>query len=152
MKPLTVKQQEAVRVFARQARDLLSKNGRCVETASTIMQAADKLLNAISERGREDDPTRTGLIEARTAAYFLCLYYMHPGELLTDEHWSELETVLPELEGEVPSQSLARDRAQWIWHWRSLWPRANETLRADILKTAKKRYPDMDLSEISEEV
>lgn len=74
-------------------------------------------------------------------------------ETSLSEGWEECLLNLREVAGlAVPMTVFKRDRVRWIRHWRSLYhlPSSEpKKMRKDVIKAAKKRYPGINLEEIT---
>jgi CRISPR/Cas system CSM-associated protein Csm2 small subunit len=83
----------------------------------------------------------------------LMLAYETPREFSEkskEKAWEELREMLKELSGEIPIKTWERERNRWIEHWKYLYHRADETTKEEVIKVAKSKYPDLDLSKITE--
>ncbi len=84
----------------------------------------------------------------------LMLAYEYPKDFSAkskEQAWSDLREILKELSGEIPIKTWERERVRWIEHWKHLYHRGDNVMKKDIIKVAKKKYPDLDLAAITEE-
>lgn len=99
------------------------------------------------------------LLQAKTALYF-CYVFANIHRESPDEtrdgfrrHLEMVRLGLREYLGLAPLQADVREREKWTRHWVSLYhnPGCTPKDRKSIVKTARSRYPDFDVSLFTEE-
>ena len=141
--------------FGKWSLALISEKGECVETVEALVVAAGKITDVLADKTLKTCEYAGGVLDVKTVATVtLWNIYDHPDgwakpESRLAEGWQEVREILEELAGIRPIRTHEREREDWVSMWHGLYSRGDAVMKEEVLKAARKRYPDLDLSLIT---
>lgn len=143
--------------FGQESLALLEEKGECLETVRAIVEAANKIVNKLSDRTLKSCEYAGAVLDVKvTCTISIWLIYEDPTgwnnpEACLVAHWAEVKEILEELAGLKPIRTHERERERWTSHWQGLYLRGDDQMRSDVRKTARSRYKDFDMSLLKKE-
>ena len=137
---------ERCQKFAKEALEILSQKGECLESAQLIATAAGKITNNLSDKTLKKCQWAGGVLDVKTVVE-ISIWSRHAfNEEPRTDAWEEAKEILRELAGLEEIKTHQRERDQWTWHWKFLYQGGDDKMKKEVIKTAKKMYKDFDLS------
>lgn len=137
---------EKCQKFAKEALEILSKKGECLETAQFISTAAGKITNNLSDKTLKKCQWAGGVLDVKTIVEISIWSRYDFDETPRTDAWKEVTEILKELSGQEEIKTHQRERKEWTQHWQHLYHRGDDEMKKEVVKTAKKMYKDFDLS------
>lgn len=137
---------ELCQAFGKESLEILETKGECQESAELIATAAGKIIYGLEHEILNDCQWAGGVLSVKTKVEISIWSRYCSGEPQRQGAWQEVKEILRELAGLEEIKTHQRRRDWFTQNWQSLYNRGDDNMKKEVIKTAKKKYKDFDLS------